>query len=265
MSLLSRFFRFRESGDGEVVKPFLEHLEDLRWVLIKMALVLMLGMIASFYFRIELMHVLQRPLRDIDPELVNSLQVLGILDPFVISLKLAFYAGIVLTFPFLAFFAAQFVVPALTRGEKRLVLPVIAGGFILFSLGVCFAYFYVIPETLKFFFGFSAEMQLVQRPTAVSYFSFVTQLSLGLGLSFQLPVVVLALNALGLLGFERMRQTRIYAIPLLFTLGAIIAPTPDPLTLFTIAIPMCLLYEGCIWMTWLTERWRRKRAEALEP
>lgn len=265
MSFIRKFFQFRETPDPTSVKPFLEHLEDLRWTLMKMAGALVIGMIIAFSFRVQIMHVLQSPLRDIDPELVNSLQVLGIMDPLVISLKLAFYAGIIITFPFLIYFLAQFVVPALTTSEKKLVIPVILGGFLLFAGGVCFSYFYVLPQTLRFFFGFSAELELVQRPTAVSYFSFVSHMSISLGAAFELPLVVLALNYLGFLGFEKMRQTRIFAIPILFVLAAVIAPTPDPFTLFAVAIPMCLLYEACIWLIFLMERARSKKSLAVMP
>ena len=262
MSFIRKIFQFRETPDPASVKPFLEHLEDLRWTLIKMAGALIAGMIVAFSFRVEIMHILQKPLRDIDPELVNSLQVLGILDPLVISLKLAFYVGIIITFPFLIYFLAQFIVPALTGTEKKLVIPVILGGFMLFAGGVCFAYFYVLPQTLRFFFGFSAELELVQRPTAVSYFSFVSHMSISLGAAFELPMVVLALNYLGLLSFQRMKQTRIFAIPILFALAAVIAPTPDPFTLFAVAVPMCLLYEACIWLIYLLERARSKKSLA---
>ena len=265
MSFIRRMFKFRETPDPASVKPFLEHLEDLRWTLIKMAIALIAGMIVAFSFRVEIMRVLQKPLHDIDPELVNSLQVLGILDPLVISLKLAFYVGIILTFPFLIFFLAQFVVPALTKTEKKLVIPVIVGGFALFAAGVSFSYFYVLPETLRFFFGFSADLDLIQRPTAVSYFSFVSHLSISLGAAFELPMVVLALNYLGFLSFQRMRQTRIFAIPIIFVIGAVIAPTPDPFTLFAVAVPMCLLYEACIWLIFLLERTRAKKSLATLP
>lgn len=262
MSLLRRIFSFRENP--EETKPFLEHLEDLRWTLMKMVAALVAGMILSFNYRNELMRIVQKPLHDIDPELVQNLQVLGIMDPLMISIKLAFYAGIVLTFPVLLYFMAQFVVPALTTREKRLVSPVIVIGCLLFAAGVSFGYFYILPETLEFFFGFSKDMQLIQRPTATSYFSFVTQTSIALGLAFELPMVVMALNYLGILSYEFMTRTRIFAIPILFALAAIIAPTPDPFTLFAVAIPMCALYEACIWIAWFMDRTRRRKQQALE-
>src|SRR5690349_21125444 len=103
MSLIHKFFKYRENGNPESVKPFLEHLEDLRWTVVKMAVTLVVGMVISFGWRNELMRILQKPLHDINPELTHNLQVLGMLDPLMISLKLAFYAGIVITFPILLF------------------------------------------------------------------------------------------------------------------------------------------------------------------
>jgi sec-independent protein translocase protein TatC len=258
MSLLQNLFKLRDDPNSEVVKPFLEHLEDLRWMLVKMAITLVVGMTASFFFRVELVRVLQKPLRDIDPGLVANLQVFGVMDSLLISIRLAFYAGIVLTFPLLLFFAAQFVLPALTLKEKKYIIPGILLGFILFGIGVCISYFLVLPRTLAFCYQDARSLDWTLRPPADYYFSFVTNMTLALGLAFELPILVMTLNYLGFLSVELMRKTRIYAIPVLFALAAIIAPTPDPFTLFAFAVPLCLLYESCIWLAWLLER---KRSE----
>src|SRR5207248_943840 len=142
--------------------------------------------------------------------LVANLQVLGIMDSILISFKLAFYAGIVVTFPLLLFFLAQFVLPALTLKEKKFVIPGIDAGFALFATGVSFSYFYVLPRTLDFCFKDAKSLDWTLRPTATFYFSFVTQLTLALGLVFELPIGVIALNYLGFLSFETMRKTRIF-------------------------------------------------------
>ena len=129
---LQNFFKFREVPDTETAKPFLEHLEDLRWTVVKMAITLFAAMILCFAFRSTLTAVMQRPLSQMD-ERVRTLQSLGITDSFTISFNLAFYAGIVLSFPLLLYFAAEFVLPALTAVEKRLLLPAIAASFGFFS------------------------------------------------------------------------------------------------------------------------------------
>src|ERR1700737_3911983 len=101
---LSRLFKFREGEHDEAVKPFLEHLEDLRWVIVRMALALGVAMLLAFCFRTQLVHILQGPLKAVDPKLLQTLVSLGVADSMTISFQLAFYAGIVLAFPFLIYF-----------------------------------------------------------------------------------------------------------------------------------------------------------------
>src|SRR2546423_11398951 len=104
-------FRFRDLPESETSKPFLEHLEDLRWTIVKMAITLILAMIVCFCFRSALVHIMQRPLRDIDPT-VAALRALAITDSFTISFRLAFYAGILISFPLLLYFVAELYAPA---------------------------------------------------------------------------------------------------------------------------------------------------------
>ncbi|MEA3186529.1 MAG: sec-independent protein translocase protein TatC [Chthoniobacter sp.] len=259
---LERWFKFRQ-GDPEQVKPFLDHLEELRWTLVKMGITLVVGMGASFAFRNDLVRIVQRPLHQLDPQLVGRLQVLGVTDPLTIAIQLAFYAGIVLTFPLLLFFLAQFVLPALNRQEKKYVLPGITFGFALFLSGVSFCYFFVLPQTLGFFFGFARSLEWTPTWTVRDYFSFVTQITLAFGLAFELPVAVLLLNYLGIVSFAFLNRTRPFAIVLILCLAVVIAPTPDVITFLSLGVPMCLLYEICIWLAWIVER-RRNRPPRIE-
>src|SRR5205814_8790505 len=126
--------------EGETTKPFLEHLEDLRWTIVKMAITLVIAMTICFAFRSTLVRVLQAPLQEVGSQ-IGTLKALGITDSIVISFHLAFYAGIVLSFPLLLYFIAEFVLPALTAIEKRFVLPAILVSFALFLLGVTLCYF----------------------------------------------------------------------------------------------------------------------------
>src|ERR1700750_1117645 len=148
---LTDIFKCRDSPESETSKPFLEHLEDLRWTIVKMAITLILAMIVCFCFRNALVHITQRPLRDLDPA-VGALRALAITDSFTISFRLAFYAGIVVSFPLLLYFMAEFVLPALTAMEKRLLLPGILVSFALFLGGVLVAYYWLLPEAILFFF-----------------------------------------------------------------------------------------------------------------
>ena len=259
---LSNLFKFREGNDPDAVKPFLDHLEDLRWVLIKMGICLAAAMAVAFCFRIQLAHLMQRPLLALDPNLVRTLISLGVADSMTISFQLAFYAGIVLAFPFLIYFAGTFVLPALTPQEKQAMLPAVLVGFGLFITGVVFAYFFVLPPTLRFFFHDAQAMNWTPTWNVRSYFSFVTQACVGFGIAFELPVVVLILVRLGIVSVSLLRRTRAYAFLLIFVAAAFLAPTPDAVSMALMGTPMYLLYEVCIIVCGFVER-KRLRERAL--
>jgi sec-independent protein translocase protein TatC len=240
---LQDIFKFRELPESETSKPFLEHLEDLRWTIVKMAITLVAAMIVCFGFR---------------STLVRVMRALGITDSIVISFHLAFYAGIVLSFPLLLYFLAEFVLPALTAVEKRFLLPAIFVSFALFLLGVLVCYFWLLPKTILFFFRDTQSLGWAPTWTVQQYYSFATRFTIGFGLAFELPVVVLALVRFGLITYKFMARTRPYAIVLIFILATIITPTPDILTLVAMGLPMCLLYESCIWIAWIMERRKLK-------
>jgi sec-independent protein translocase protein TatC len=250
---LRDIFKFRELAETETSKPFLEHLEDLRWTMVKIGITLVFAMIVCFAFRTMLVRVMQAPLHEVDPQ-VGALRALGVTDSLTISFHLAFYAGIVLSFPLLLYFIAEFVLPALTAVEKRFLFPAILVSFALFLAGVLFCYFWLLPKTILFFFRDTQSLGWTPAWTVQHYYSFVTRFTLGFGLAFELPVVVLALVKFGLLSYSFMAATRPYAIVCIFILATIITPTPDILTLIAMGLPMCLLYESCIWIAWALER-----------
>jgi len=250
---LRDIFKFRDLPESETSKPFLEHLEDLRWTIVKMGVTLALTMIVCFAFRTTLVRILQAPLKIVDPG-VGSLRALGITDSITISFHLAFYAGIVVSFPLLLYFLAEFVLPALSVVEKKFMFPAIAVSFGLFLLGVLVCYFWLLPKTILFFFRDTQSLGWTPTWTVQEYYSFVTRFTIGFGLAFELPVVVLTLVRFGLVTYAFMARTRPYAVVLIFILATIITPTPDILTLAAMATPMCLLYESCIWIAWFMER-----------
>ncbi|MBA3881851.1 MAG: twin-arginine translocase subunit TatC [Chthoniobacterales bacterium] len=250
---LRNFFKFREVPDAATAKPFLEHLEDLRWTVVKMVITLFVAMILCFAFRAQLVQIMQRPLHDIDPK-IGALRALGITDSMTISFSLAFYAGIVLSFPLLLYFLAEFILPALTAVEKRLLFPAIFVSFMLFLVGVAFCYFWLLPKTILFFFNDTQSLGWLPAWTVQEYYSFVTRFTIGFGLAFELPIVVLALVRFGLITYEFMAKTRPYAVVLIFILAAVITPTPDMLTLLAMGGPMYVLYESCIWIARFTGR-----------
>src|ERR1700677_1126198 len=235
---IDRIFKFRQKSETDETKPFLEHLEDLRWMVARMGGTVASAMALSLCFRHTLVNIVQHPLKQVDPNAVAHLRTLAPTDSFTISIQIAFYAGLVLSFPLLLYFLAQFVLPALTHKEKKYVLP---------SIGIGFGFFWKDTKDL----GWEAAWTVPQ------YFSFVTQITLVFGLAFELPVAVLALVYLRLLSFAFLNRTRSYAYILILILAMIIAPSPDVLTFFSLGAPMLVLYEACIWLAWLMER-RRK-------
>ena len=258
---LRNFFSFRDPPESETSKPFLEHLEDLRWTVVKMAITLVLAMALCFAFRHWLVRVMQQPLYEVGAQ-AGTLRALGITDSITISFHLAFYAGIVLSFPLLLYFIAQFVLPALTAVEKRFLFPAIFVSFALFLIGVACCYWWLLPKTILFFFRDTESLGWTPTWTVQEYYSFVTRFVLGFGLAFELPVVVLALVRFGLVTYAFMARTRPYAIVLIFILATIITPTPDVLTLVAMSLPMCLLYESCIWIAWFMNRKAERAAAA---
>lgn len=270
-NVLTKLFRLREQRpseqrdeQGDIVKPFLDHMEDLRWVVFKVLAVLITGMIAGFWHRHELMHLLQHPLYIADPtgEMAASLRTDTPIASFMISFKLAFFAGIGGGLPFILYFIADFVLPALTRKEKRMLIPGFGVGVIFFAAGVLASYFYITPHTLDFFWKDTRDMELVPLWTWSSYISFCMWLTFGFGLMCEVPLVVLMLASFGIVNYKFLASTRNYAITIILVLAAIVAPTPDPITFLVLATPVVIMYECCIWIVWALEGRRRKREAA---
>jgi len=320
-----------EEEGGGPVKTFLEHLEDLRWVLIKSGVAIMIGMFVCLLAVNKIVGILRWPLErarqlyvhkresvtvalylgtnrlstftlptnqfgslklgnaravalELAPVQVGSNQVLGLrraanprltpapgkgpdliyLDPgapFLSSLKLAFYGGLFLSAPFVFYFVAQFVVPAMKLKEKKYSSRALVIGVGLFIAGVCFCYFGLLPLALRAAVVYSNWMGVQMLDwRAEAYFSFVTWFMLGMGLGFELPVVLLALVKIGILDYKKLSKMRPYMIVINLILGALLT-TPEPLTQIAMAIPLQVLYEITVWIAWSWERKARKRAQ----
>lgn len=201
-----------------------------------------------------------------DTEMDNrgNLRMMSALKPtetFVLSMKLSFFAGIVLAFPLLLGFILQFILPGLHSNEKKALWPTLGIGFGLFLTGVLFAYYIVLPRALGFFYQWGGDMGVSNDWRIGEYITFATQFTLLFGVAFELPVVVMFLVMLGILNYQIMAKTRRYAIVAIFVAAAILTPTPDVLTLSLMAAPMVVLYEICIWLAWFLSRKERLREE----
>lgn len=183
--------------------------------------------------------------------------------PFFSSMQLAFYGGILLASPVIFFFVAQFVLPALKIREKKYVLRAAFIGAGLFFAGVAFCYFFVLARALKFAQWWALWMGVkVPEWRAETYFSFVTKFLLGMGLGFELPVVLLALVKIGVLDYKKLTALRRYMIVINLVIGALLT-TPEPFTQVIMAVVLQVLFEISVWVAWYWDRRDKKRA-ALE-
>jgi sec-independent protein translocase protein TatC len=267
MWLLKKLFKKRDeqTGDGDIVKPFLDHLEDLRWTLVKMISTLTVTMLVAFGFRKQLAATLAYPLtmalgRGSELTLIATNPI----DPVTMSFTLSFYAGIVVSFPVLFYFLAEFLLPALTKKEKRYVLPAVGIGFGLFLMGVLLCFFFVLPVTLRWLHSDAAGFGVKPSWTMKDYYGFVTHLCIAIGLVCELPVVMVTLSGIGLISYAWLKGMRMYGYAIALVLAAIISPTPDLFMLFLFALPIMLLFEICIWLVWLLEKRRAKHEEIVE-
>jgi sec-independent protein translocase protein TatC len=321
-----------EQDEGGPVKSFLEHLEDLRWMLIKSLAALGVAVVVCLLAGNVVVTVLRYPLSrarasydnhvqvatllfgtnrlgtlqfspeqkarfgfstnqflalHLEPVTIGSNQVLGVrvetgepaanagrlnveivnLSPaggFIVAFQVAIYAGMLIASPFILYFVAQFVFPALRMKEKKYIFRGLFFAVGLFLLGVSFCYFVLLPVALTASVGYSKWLGFAAPQwRAEDYISFVTKFMLGMGIGFELPVVLLILVKIGVLNYRLLARARRYVIVINFILGAVLT-TPEVITQVLMAIPLQILYEITVWIAWYWERQERKRAEAEE-
>lgn len=265
---LNKLFKVREKvalnlNKEDEEKPFLEHLEDLRKMFVRIFVTLIISVIGTFAFYKQLFQVILKPLRmagfgEQGEKLEGFLTTLSPQEAFMTAVNISLIAAIILSFPLLLLFVLQFVLPGLRHNEKRVLWPAIGIGAGLFLLGVFFSYFVVLPRALEFFAEFAESMGVRNDWRLGEYITFATRFILIFGVSFELPVVVMALVKLDFLSYKVMQTTRKHAIIGIAIFSAIITPTQDVLTLLLLAGPLYVLYEICIWLAWFLEKKERQ-------
>ncbi|HEX4933420.1 MAG TPA: twin-arginine translocase subunit TatC [Gemmatimonadaceae bacterium] len=241
--------------------PFLDHLEELRWRILRALVALVAGVIAAFslLLRFDIILILERPIL---PYLSgNQLVYTHPADPFKITMSMAFALGAIFASPVIIWQVWGFLSPALYRHEKKVIIPVLVFGAILFLAGVSLSFFGIIPITLRMFYSIQTN-SLTPMITAGEYFDFVVSLSLVLGAVFELPIAVLALTALGIVTPQFLNKFRRHATVVCLVAAAFITPGQDPFSLFAIAIPLYLLYELSVVCSIIVYRRRQRREEA---
>ena len=178
--------------------------------------------------------------------------VQGVVQPFLIHVKIAFYVGLLIGLPIVLFQLWRFITPGLTEKERKLTVPFILSSLVLFGLGAFFAFF-TLPRGLNFLLGFGGS-HVVVLPEASKYITFVLLLTLAFGLSFEFPLVLIFLAWIHVISSARLRQWRRFAILFIVIFAAVITPSQDPFTLLAMSIPMVIFYEATIWITRLMKR-----------
>jgi len=244
---------------GLETKPFLAHLEDLRWTIIRCVGALAVGVIICAFTAKYILQALYVPYREAghDPK---DLFNFNVVDPFSIHMEISLFGGVILSLPFLLYFLGQFLLPALTPREKHFVAPVFAAGAVLFVIGVTICYALVLKVTLQFFFAYSEWLGWSATWTAKALIDFEVQMLLGFGVAFELPLVILVLNLLGLVTAEQLASKRRHAAFAIFIAACCIIPSTDLFSLSVLSVPMYLLYESCIWIARIVEK--RKAASS---
>jgi len=239
--------------------PFLEHLEELRWRIFRSLIAIGLGTVAGFIVvqQFGVMEILIRPVRPLLSG--EGLAFFSPITPFFITVKLALVVGILLALPVVVHQVWAFLSPGLTKEEKRVIVPSLYFGLVLFCAGVALAYFMVLPLALRFLSTFQQDyLEAVYEVGA--YLAFVTKLLIAFGVAFELPVVVMILSALGLITPRFMRDKRRHAIVGITVLATMLTPG-DLASTVLMMLPMMILYEGSIFLSAMIQR-RRGEAES---
>lgn len=233
-----------ENQDREREMPFLDHLEELRWRLLKSIISVFVMMVICFFFSDYILELLLFPGKQIEPPV--PLQVLKVQTVFIIKLEIALVAGIIFSLPVIFYQLWQFLMPGLLVGERKLVPVIVFFSVLCFLVGGAFAYFIIIPYALQFFLSL-APIDIQNNIALDFYIGFLLRLIFVFGIVFELPMLSLVLSKIGLLTPEFMRKYRKYAIVGAFILGAILTP-PDPTTQVLLALPIAILYEVSIYI-----------------
>jgi sec-independent protein translocase protein TatC len=231
----------------DVEMSLFDHLEELRQRIFYALIAAVIGIIGCFIFVNPIVELLEIPAQG-----AKFIQ-LAPGEYFFVSLKVAGYSGLLVSSPFVLYQIVQFVLPGLTRRERRLLAPIVLGSSVLFGAGLVFAYFLLIPAALNFFFSYG-EGVVEQLLSIERYFEFVLLLLFSTGLAFQIPVIQLLLGLLGIVSSEQMTSGWRYVILGAAVLGAVLTPSTDPVTQSLLAGAVLGLYFGGIGMVKLIGR-----------
>jgi sec-independent protein translocase protein TatC len=234
--------------------PLTSHLEELRKRLVRILIVVGAGFLACYFFREYLFAVITKPLVAALPK--NSHMIFtGLPEAFFIYLKIAFFASLFLTSPYIFYQIWRFIAPGLYPDERKHVIPFVLSSTLLFVSGILFCYFLALPPAFEFFVAFSSDF-LKPMISFREYLSFSLKMLLAFGVSFELPVFIFFMARLGIVNAKMLKKQRRYAILIIFIAAAILTPSPDAFSQILMAIPLMILYEISIFLSKYAEKKR---------
>ena len=224
--------------------PFWDHLEELRWRLIKSIIVILIGAGFSYAYSDIIMYWLINPTESLLIDL--NLQVLKITSMFTVKLSVALFGGMILGLPVILYQFWRFISPAFEDKYGVAVIFTVLFSSAFFLLGMSFAYFVIIPFSLVFFTSLTVEtIDVAYNFTLEGYLMYTLWLIFGCGLLFQLPVISIFFTKIGILTPAFLREYRKFAVVVFLILGAVLTP-PDPVSQILIVVPLIILYEFSI-------------------
>jgi sec-independent protein translocase protein TatC len=228
------------------------HLIELRKRLLNSVLALLLVFICLFPWASDLYSLLAQPLLAKLPQGGHMIAT-DVTTPFFVPMKVALMTAFLIALPYILYQAWSFVAPGLYSHEKRWVVPLVIASFLLFVSGMAFAYFAVFPMVFGFITASAPEGVAVMTDID-KYLSFVLTMFLAFGVTFQVPVAVVAMVKMGFITVDKLREIRRYVIVGAFIVAAVLTP-PDVVSQFMLAIPLWLLYEAGIWVAvWMSKK-----------
>jgi sec-independent protein translocase protein TatC len=261
----TRVLQTQRSANPDGRMPLFDHIRELRNRVLKAALAMCFGMGVGLLFFSRIWNIIERPFcRAVINHhtgcggIGHALVINGVLDPFMLRLKVAFVVGLIVTSPVWLYQLWAFLAPGLYRREKRWAYAFVGVAAPLFVAGAGLAYL-VMSRGLRFLIHLTPHGVLI-LPTVDTYFGYVTAMLLGFGLAFELPLALVMLNMAGILTHERIKKWRRMMIFCVFVFAGIASPSPDPLTMLLLAVPCVVLVELAELIIWSNDRRRVSRS-----
>ncbi len=240
---------------------FWDHLDELRGVIVRVMVVTVIGASVAFCLKDELFAIVLAPrssdfityqLLGVEPFCVHLMNI-GLTEQFMVHLKTAFYAGVLVASPYIIYQLFRFVSPALYDNERKYATLLCLSGYLMFMLGTALNYLLIFPLTVKFLGTYQVSPDVANMLTLQSYMDTLLMMNLVMGIVFELPVVSWLLGKMGLINAAIMQSIRRHAVVAILVVAAIITPTTDAFTLMVVALPIWLLYELSIVIVKITE------------